>query len=68
MLGLLVIFIPFCLLGALSVYLITANEFQKHGFHGWRLFREAFASALAAFLVMLGMTMLASYLFLHCNL
>jgi len=68
MLSLLVIFIPFCLLGALSVFLITANEFEKHGFRGWRLFREAFQSALVAFLLMLGITMLASYLFLHCNI
>ena len=65
MLSLLVIFIPFCLLGALSVFLITANEFEKHGFRGGRLFWEAFQSALVAFFLMLGMALLASWLFLQ---
>jgi len=67
MLSLLVIFIPFCLLGALSVFLITANEFEKHGFQGRRLFWEAFQSALVAFFMMLGITLLASWLFMQCN-
>jgi hypothetical protein len=59
----LTIALPFCLIAGLVAFLITYDEYSKHGFKGKRLFREAFEAAIIAFLVMLGLIILASYFF-----
>lgn len=51
--------VPICLLAGLMAFIITYDEYQKHGFRGKRLLGEAFKAAIFAFLVMSALTLLA---------
>ena len=43
-------------------FIITYEEYQKHHFVGKQLYREAFSVAIAAFLIFVGLSLLAGFI------
>ena len=46
----------------IMAFIITYEEYKKHHFVGKQLYREAFSVAIAAFLIFVGLSLLAGFI------
>jgi len=54
----------FGLLASVMAYLITYNEYERHGFPKDRLLKESLRAAFVAFVFLFGLALIAGYLIL----
>jgi H+/Cl- antiporter ClcA len=59
----LVIGVVFGLLAGLSAFIITLNEWQKHQFRGWKLWKEALSTGAVALAFFLILSLVLGYFF-----
>ena len=60
-----VIGVIFGFLAALMAFVITWHEYEKHKFIGKRLFKEAFQTAIFAFVVFLLLSFIIGFMLTH---
>ena len=54
--------VVFGLLASVMAYLITYNEYERHGFPKDRLIKESLKTAFVAFVFLFGLALIAGYL------